>query len=164
MLAPAAGMAVRYAGEDLTIETPRPPLAHVLQNLISNAIKHHDRAEGEIIVTASRTEAGVMFSVQDDGPGIPAAAHKRIFDIFQTLATRPGNETCGVGLSIVRKTVEARGGKVWVESDQAARGARFVFTWPEVAVTEGQPEGSRAALPDALAAQSLEASAPVGQV
>jgi PAS domain S-box-containing protein len=157
MLAPAAGMVVRYAGEDLIIQTPRPPLAHVLQNLISNAIKHHDRPEGEITVTASRTHEGVLFSVQDDGPGIPAAAHKRIFDIFQTLAMQPGTETCGVGLSIVRKTVEARGGKVWVDSNQAERMARFVFTWPEVAVTEGQAGVARAALPEALIAPVSQA-------
>lgn len=146
MLAPPPGMVVRYAGEKLTIQTPRPPLVHVLQNLISNAIKHHDRKQGEIVVRARREESGAIFSVADDGPGIPPAAHKRIFDMFQTLGSRPETETTGVGLSIVRKTVEARGGKVSVESNPSHRGARFTFTWPEAALPPSQTADTEPAL------------------
>jgi PAS domain S-box-containing protein len=135
MLAPPPGMRVRYEGDDLTLRTARPPLMHVLQNLISNAIKHHDRAEGLIVVRAVRTDLGTVFSVTDDGPGIPHSAHKKIFDIFQTVAGAEAG-TSGVGLAIVRKTVEARGGKVSVESEPALRGAKFIFTWPEGAFAD----------------------------
>ena len=161
MLAPPPGMTVRYDSEDLMLLTPRPPLVHVLQNLISNAIKHHDRERGEIIVTATRTGCAVTFAVSDDGPGIPPAAHQRIFNIFQTLAVRPETETTGVGLSIVRKTVEARGGKVTVESAPATRGTKFTFTWPEPACSDressGNPDPEAGELVDAFAAPAASA-------
>jgi signal transduction histidine kinase len=133
MLAPPNGMRVRYVSEHLIIRTPRAPLVHVLQNLISNALKHHDRPAGEIWVEAWRGDGAVIFSVTDDGPGIPRPAHDRIFQMFQTLAPRGPVETSGVGLSIVKKTVERHGGTVWVESNPPARGAKFSFTWPETA-------------------------------
>jgi PAS domain S-box-containing protein len=130
-LAPPAGFLVRFHGPVKTIETQRAPLEHVLQNLIANAIRHHDRTSGTVIVTARRVENGTEFSVQDDGPGIAPAFHKKIFAIFQTLTSRDECETSGVGLSIVQKTVEARGGRVWVESEPPARGTIFRFTWPQ---------------------------------
>jgi light-regulated signal transduction histidine kinase (bacteriophytochrome) len=129
-LAPPAGFAVHFHGPVKTIETPRVPLEHVLQNLIANAIRHHDLKTGQVIVSARRAENATEFSVQDDGPGIAPAFHHKIFAIFQTLSSRDDCETSGVGLSIVQKTVEARGGRVWVESEPPARGTVFRFTWP----------------------------------
>jgi signal transduction histidine kinase len=90
--------------------------------------------------------------VADDGPGIPPASHKKIFDIFQTLSVRADTETSGVGLSIVRKTVEARGGKVAVESNPSVRGAKFIFTWPESAATAPGSAATEAAAADAFSA------------
>ncbi len=129
-LAPPAGFLVRFQGPVKSIQTPRVPLEHVLQNLIANAIRHHDRTSGTVIVTARQVENGTEFGVQDDGPGIAPAFHKKIFAIFQTLSSRDECETSGVGLSIVQKTVEARGGRVWVESEPPKRGTIFRFTWP----------------------------------
>jgi PAS domain S-box-containing protein len=129
-LAPGPGFIVRFEGPVQSIATPRAPLEHVLQNLISNAIRHHDLAQGHVQVTARRLETGIEFAVRDDGPGIAPAFHKRIFAIFQTLISRDDCETSGVGLSIVQKTVESRGGRVWVESEPPRRGTIFRFTWP----------------------------------
>jgi PAS domain S-box-containing protein len=129
-LAPPPDFVVRFSGEALVVSTPRSPLEHVLRNLIANAIKHHDRPAGDIAVSARPIEGGTEFTVADDGPGIAPEYHKRIFAIFQTLGNRDDNESGGVGLSIVRKTVQRNGGLVWVESAPPARGTRFVFTWP----------------------------------
>jgi signal transduction histidine kinase len=129
-IAPPPGFHVRFQNEVPAILTQRPPLDHVLRNLISNAIKHHDRPEGEVVVSAQMTGGVVSFRVEDDGPGIAPAFHERIFAIFQTLQPRDDQETSGVGLSIVRKTVERAGGKVWVESAPPRRGSAFLFTWP----------------------------------
>ncbi len=71
--------------------------------------------------------------VSDDGPGIPKQFHDRIFVIFQTLARRDDVESGGVGLAIVKKKVQANGGRIWVESAPPVRGATFVFTWKETA-------------------------------
>jgi signal transduction histidine kinase len=127
------GFVVRMQGAAPVIRTPRPPLEHVLRNLISNAIKHNDLAAGEIVVSA-RMDGGVAeIRVSDDGPGIATEFHGKIFSIFQTLQRRDEKETSGIGLSIVKKSVERAGGRVWVESAPPARGTTFVFTWHESA-------------------------------
>jgi signal transduction histidine kinase len=135
-IAPPPGFRVRFQGDAPVIDTQRPPLDHVLRNLVSNAIKHHDRPEGEVIVSVRMIHGVAEFRVEDDGPGIAPAFHQRIFAIFQTLQQRDDHETSGVGLSIVQKIVERAGGTVWVESAPPRRGSVFVFTWPEATIAE----------------------------
>lgn len=108
----------------------RVPLETVFRNLIGNAIKHHDNpAQGCVRITATLDDAFVEFSVADNGPGIDPAFHERIFEIFQTLRPRDQVEGSGMGLTIVKKHVEIRGGSIWVES-AVGQGATFRFTWP----------------------------------
>lgn len=113
----------------------RIPLSQVLMNLISNALKYGGEA-AEVSVDAQSTGDFWQFCVRDDGPGIAPAFHERIWGIFQTLQARDKVESTGIGLAIVKKVVEARGGRAWVESEEG-RGARFYFTWPKVAATGG---------------------------
>lgn len=128
-LAPSPGFVVTYSGNLPVLRTRRASIRVVLENLICNALKHHDRAEGHISVSA-RLDAGVAeFRVSDDGPGIPPQFHDRIFVIFQTLAGRDEVESSGIGLAIVKKMVEGQGGQVRVESAAPKRGTTFVFTW-----------------------------------
>jgi signal transduction histidine kinase len=106
------------------------PFQQVWMNLIGNAVKHGAR-EGAVIRLASQDAGDVWeFSVSDNGPGIEGRYHERIFRIFQTLASRDKVEGTGIGLAIVKKLVEDRGGRVWVESEPG-KGARFCFTWPK---------------------------------
>jgi signal transduction histidine kinase len=107
--------------------TERLPLRQVLQNLIGNAIKHGGPS---VTITVSAEDAGSMwqFQVKDDGPGIPEALQGRIWGIFQTLEPRDKTEGTGIGLSLVKKLVEAQGGTVAVHSRQG-EGAAFQFTW-----------------------------------
>jgi PAS domain S-box-containing protein len=132
-LALPGGFTVSVAGEMPSLTTERVPLERVLQNLIENAVKHHDRQVGRVLVTANRDGAGrCRFSVSDDGPGIAPRHHKRIFQVFQTLTRRDEVEASGIGLAIVKKHIENRGGRIAVESAPPERGTRFVFTWPEM--------------------------------
>ncbi len=103
----------------------------VLENLISNGLKHHDRAEGRITVQARRVNGMTEFRISDDGPGIPVEFHQRIFLIFQTLNSRDDVESSGIGLAIVKRRVQENGGQIWVESAPPARGTTFGFTWKE---------------------------------
>ncbi len=130
-IAPPPGFRVRFEGRAPIILTQRPPLEHVLRNLISNAIKHNDCPSGEVIVSARMTDGVAEFRVEDDGPGIAPEFHKKIFTIFQTLQRRDETETSGMGLSIVQKTVDRAGGRVWIESAPPRRGSTFLFTWPD---------------------------------
>jgi signal transduction histidine kinase len=121
----------RLLADDLPIlETQRVPLETVMRNLLGNAIKHHHKADGCISVAAEDLGDMVEFRVSDDGPGIAPAFHERIFELFQTLQPRDQLEGSGMGLAIVKKTVESMGGTITVESE-AGQGAAFRFTWPK---------------------------------
>jgi signal transduction histidine kinase len=115
-----------------TIVTNRTQLHQVFSNLISNAIKYHDHpSTGHIHIGCDDVSGEFYrFSVQDDGPGIAAEYHERIFIIFQTLVERDALESTGVGLAIVKKIVERQGGRIWVESAEG-QGSTFFFTWPK---------------------------------
>lgn len=111
-----------------TIETQRLLLAQVFANLISNAIKHHHRSQGKIVISVRELENFYEFAVSDDGPGIAPEAQTRIFDLFQTLGKQKNRQNTGIGLATVKKIVEERGGKIEVES-QLGRGTTFRFLW-----------------------------------
>lgn len=114
--------------------TQKAPLALVFRNLISNAIKHHDKAQGALWVSARPVSVngvpGHEFEFKDDGPGIPPEQQERAFGMFQTLKPRDEVEGSGVGLAFVKKTVEHMGGSIQVESD-GLHGCTFRFTWPK---------------------------------
>ena len=109
--------------------THRSPLEQVLRNLIGNAIKHHDRPDGHLDISTLDHGDHVEFIVQDDGPGIPEEYHTQIFQMFTTLKPRDAVEGSGMGLSLVKKIVESRGGSIRVESAEG-QGATFRFSWP----------------------------------
>ncbi len=127
-LDPPASVAIELAPNLPTLPARHLLLHQVFANLISNAIKHHDRPNGHITITASDQSAFYEFAVTDDGPGIAAEDHDRIFVIFQTLTARDSKENTGVGLSIVKKIVETEGGHIRVESE-IGQGTTFRFTW-----------------------------------
>jgi light-regulated signal transduction histidine kinase (bacteriophytochrome) len=129
MLAPPPGFIVACEGTMPVIHTHRVSIQAVLENLIGNGLKHHDRTEGRIDVHVRPVGEAIEFRIADDGPGIAAQYHDRIFLMFQTLASRDDVESSGIGLTIVKKKVQTHGGQIWVESAPPARGATFVFTW-----------------------------------
>jgi two-component system sensor kinase FixL len=131
MLAPPPGFTV-CVNPLPEIVTHRAPLAQVLRNLIGNAIKHHDRAVGHIDISAEPHEDQIDFTVRDDGPGIPREYHDEIFQMFSTLKPRDVLEGSGMGLAMVRKILDTRGGDIHLESAEG-RGATFRFTWPKSA-------------------------------
>ncbi len=106
-------------------------LEQVIQNLVVNAVTHHNESvrEVRISVTVVEAEDRLTVSVTDNGPGIDPRYHERIFDIFQRLDAR--REGTGIGLAIVKRVVESHGGTITVDSE-ANRGATFSFTWPGV--------------------------------
>ena len=121
--------------------TDAAPLRQVLQNLIGNAVAHARVAEPRVHVGARRDGAWIEFSVADNGPGIPARLHDRIWTLFHSLgAGADGAAGTGIGLAIVRRLVEAQGGRAWVESAEGA-GATFRFRWPMHSDTRGSGGG-----------------------
>jgi len=105
-----------------------PRLEQVFVNLLHNAIKF-SQPDDEIKMTADRVDDMVVFSVQDEGLGIPADDLSRIFERFyKTDRARTGGGT-GLGLSIARHMVESHGGKIWADSVEG-QGSTFYFTIP----------------------------------
>jgi two-component system, NtrC family, sensor kinase len=130
-LAPPPGFVVACDENISMLRTDCTSIRVVLEHLIGNALKHHDRDEGRVTVSARIEDGVAVFRVSDDGPGVPAQFHDRIFVIFQTLIGRDEFESSGIGLAIVKKKVEGHGGRIWVESAPPARGVTFAFTWKE---------------------------------
>lgn len=112
------------------LETEIIFLHQVFSNILSNAVKYHDLDEHPVIeIQYEKIEDWLQFSVQDNGPGILPENNSKIFEMYENLASvNMRNDSLGLGLSIVQKIINEKGGRVWVESE--GRGSKFVFTWP----------------------------------
>lgn len=112
-----------------TVQADRARLLEAFQNLLDNAVKFlGDQPRPLVRVGASREGAEVRCWVSDNGVGIDARYRERIFEVFERLSA--DTEGAGVGLAIVKRVVEAHGGRVWVESDGPGSGSTFRFTLP----------------------------------
>jgi PAS domain S-box-containing protein len=128
LLAPPETAVISCAPDLPVFRTERLPLQQVLQNLISNAIKHARRDDPHVTIGARDAGDFYEFWVADNGAGIERRYHERIWGIFQSLEARDKVEGTGIGLALVKKLVESQGGRVWVESEPD-KGATFRFFW-----------------------------------
>ncbi len=130
MLAPKPPAQVTVGAGLPRLHTHRVALQQVLMNLVGNALKHAGRPDARVHVEAREDAEHWEFRVVDNGPGIAPEFHERIWGLFQTLEPRDKVESTGIGLAVVRKIVEGRGGRAWIEST-SGQGATFAFTWPK---------------------------------
>lgn len=132
LLAAPPEVTIRLPADLPTLETERVPLQQVFMNLLGNAVKYASAARPDVLISVTWRDLGdaLEFAVTDNGSGIAPQYHERIWEMFQTLAARDKVEGTGIGLSIVKKVVESRGGTVSVES-ALDQGATFRFVWPK---------------------------------
>lgn len=102
-------------------------LDQLFQNLIGNALKYCTNAVPHVEIGARRQGAMWAISVADNGIGIAAEYHEKIFRIFQRLHTRNEYSGTGIGLAVVNGIVDRHGGQIWVESEEG-KGSTFSFT------------------------------------
>lgn len=129
----ARGRAVSIEASMPRVHGDRTRLVEVYQNLIENALKFvDDPNDPRVEVGARQDKDEVLCWVRDNGIGIDARYGQKIFGLFERLDQRiPGT---GVGLAVVKRVIEAHGGKIWVESAGAGRGSTFYFTLPPAPV------------------------------
>jgi PAS domain S-box-containing protein len=117
---------------------PKAPIETVLRNLVTNAVKHHDRAAGTIHIRAHDDGRYCVIAVADDGPGIPTASQARMFRMFQTLSSGHGRGS-GIGLALCKRLVESHGGWIRLESAEGERGTTFRVWWPRFQWRKNDP-------------------------
>ncbi len=106
-------------------------MRQILLNLLDNAVKYGP-ADQHVRVTLSRVDDRARLTVDDEGPGIPAADRMRIWQAFQRLERDVNSAIAGsgIGLAVVCELILGQGGKGWVEEAPTGRGARFVIELP----------------------------------
>ncbi len=118
---------VTASSPQVVVEIDQDKFMHVMQNLVSNAIKFTPEG-GHIRIHLQQEPDSLLISVSDDGIGIPKDLQPRLFDRF-TKARRPGlrgEPPTGLGLSIVKRMVELHKGTLWVESEEHQGSTFFV--------------------------------------
>jgi len=108
---------------------PRVPFEIIIRNILSNAVKHHDKDKGLIEIKFNKTDTDQIITVTDDGPGIPPEMHKKVLEMFQTLKPRDDVEGSGMGLALAKRIINHYNGDLSIESD-GVRGTSFIIRWP----------------------------------
>jgi PAS domain S-box-containing protein len=124
-----AGAEVHYDRGALPTVVADPPLvASIVQNLVANAVKFGGERP-RVDVSAEQEGAQWRVTVSDEGVGIAAADHDRVFGLFERVEGAESAPGVGLGLAMARQLVERQGGRMGVES-APGRGSRFWFTLP----------------------------------
>ncbi|MDN5200746.1 ATP-binding protein [Fulvivirgaceae bacterium BMA10] len=124
---------VEIDGDHLMASLDENYLTQIYENLISNALKFSDRGKSVVVRLFKTPEGLIRTEIQDEGPGISEVEMSKLFEKFQRLSARPtgGESSVGLGLSIVKKYVEAMDGNIWCESEPG-KGAKFVVEFSSV--------------------------------
>ena len=122
---------VNYEPEDeTTINADRHEIRRVICNLCGNAINYTE-PEGKIEINVSENSGNILFSVLDNGNGIPEEDVPNLFERFSQGTSRKRSTGTGLGLYLSRQIIEAHNGKIWLES-KLNKGSEFLFLLPDV--------------------------------
>jgi len=118
--------------DDATVfEADKGLLKRVIGNLVSNSLTHSASAV-TLTLSARRDGDAILFTVADNGPGIPAEYHEVIFRKFERVKNPsiPRTRSSGLGLAFCKLVVDAHGGRIWVQSAGEGKGSAFHFSMP----------------------------------
>ena len=115
--------------EEISYRGDERLLLHVWNNLIGNAVKFNP-PNAAVRLRLSRSDGGVIFTVEDEGPGIPPEAQKHIFDKFYQGDSSHREEGNGLGLALVKRILNVCGGEI-AQENLPGRGCRFTVRLPE---------------------------------
>ncbi|MEP6692961.1 MAG: ATP-binding protein, partial [Gemmatimonadaceae bacterium] len=126
-----ARLTVDVAEDTPVFHADKALLKRVFANLIQNALTYTARG-AEITLSARRdTSGGALFTVADNGPGIPPEYHELIFRKFERVKNpeTPRVRSSGLGLAFCKLAIDAHGGRIWVRSEEG-KGSFFHFVLP----------------------------------
>jgi hypothetical protein len=103
-------------------------IEQVIRNLLANAIIYG--AEGNINISISQKGNDVVFSIKDQGIGIPESELEKIFDVFAQSSKTNATAGTGIGLSICKKVIHDHGGNIWARNNFGEKGSNFFFSIP----------------------------------
>jgi len=118
-----------FVTSSMVITTDKQRVEQVLTNIIANSMDFVSKYTGKISVSAKMQKDHVLFTIQDNGVGIPPEEINNIFGSFSQIETKLTRKHggAGLGLAICRSLVTRLGGKIWVESE-LDKGTSFYFT------------------------------------
>src|SRR5919206_1511057 len=140
-----ASASVDVAPDTPTIEADKTLVKRVFGNLIQNALTHSAHTV-TLHLSARREDDGVLFTVADNGPGIPPEYQEVIFRKFQQVKTphAPRVRSSGLGLAFCKMAVDAHGGRIWVQS-ASGQGSAFHVMLPLVPPQVASPAAASGA-------------------
>ena len=126
-----ASATVDVSDDAPVFEADKGLLKRVLGNLVQNALTHSATAV-TLQLSARRDGDGILFTVADNGPGIPPEYHEVIFRKFERVKNpnMPRTRSSGLGLAFCKLVIEAHGGRIWVQSAGEGKGSAFHFSLP----------------------------------
>ncbi|MDF2713400.1 MAG: two-component system sensor histidine kinase [Paenibacillus sp.] len=118
--------------EPPTVRMDRERLKRVVQNILDNAMKYVNQADGQVTILLRDTQTSAIIEIRDNGAGIPEEHLPHIFDRFyRSDHSRKSAEGSGLGLAIAKQIVEDHDGKIWARS-KAGEGTRMMISLPKL--------------------------------
>lgn len=113
------------------VKVDRQYFLQAIENLLANASRYSRSANGgsNIKIGVTRSSEELTCYVKDNGIGLEAQYLEKVFGLFERVDLN--SDSTGVGLAIVKRIIEAHGGRIWVESEGLGHGTTFFFTLPE---------------------------------
>jgi PAS domain S-box-containing protein len=133
-------LTVSLAPQPVYVDGDAVRLSQVFQNLLNNAAKYTERG-GRISLTVERQDETVIVRVKDTGVGIPPETLPRLFEMFYQAdrSLERAESGLGVGLALVRRLVEAHGGRVEARSEGIGKGSEFSVRLPVLTTPGARP-------------------------
>jgi signal transduction histidine kinase len=121
------------------LQVNRGQLTQVIQNLLTNAIKFRGNDSPKIKISALDVTDNWLFTVEDNGIGIPEDKVDDIFVLFKRLHSHSEYSGSGLGLALCKRIVEDQGGKIWARA-KPGQGTAIHFTLPKQRLTSDEKQ------------------------